>query len=150
MAPAVFSAVSTENKYGVPAALRLLLQSGIGRWFSINTSGGEALTLAQLPIKTLITVSGIRMGKLPHPLEFYKRLTAASPKRLLNPLVLPQWIAALWEFATHPRSSRASRSAPTKAPRRSMPSMPPASQRPARNHPLRRVARRPTHALDAG
>ncbi|MBM4784495.1 MAG: patatin-like phospholipase family protein [Archangiaceae bacterium] len=98
----LFRAVSTENKYGVPAALRLFLRSGIGRWFGVDTRGGEALTLAQLPIKTLITVSGIRTGKLPHPLEFYERLTAASPKRLLNPLVLPQWIAALWEFATHP------------------------------------------------
>lgn len=98
----LFRAVSTENKYGVPAALRLFLRSGIGRWFGVDTRGGEALTLAQLPIKTLITVSGIRQGKLPHPLEFYERLTAASPKRLLNPLVLPQWIAALWEFATHP------------------------------------------------
>ncbi|MBL8933200.1 MAG: patatin-like phospholipase family protein [Archangium sp.] len=98
----LFRAVSTENKYGVPAALRLFLRSGIGRWFGVDTRGGEALTLSQLPIKTLITVSGIRTGKLPHPLEFYERLTAASPKRLLNPLVLPQWIAALWEFATHP------------------------------------------------
>lgn len=98
----LFRAVSTENKYGVPAALRLFLRSGIGRWFGVDTRGGEALTLAQLPIKTLITVSGIRTGKLPHPLEFYERLTAPSPKRLLNPLVLPQWIAALWEFATHP------------------------------------------------
>ena len=41
-------------------------------------------------------------GWSPAALEFYERLTAASPKRLLNPLVLPQWIAALWEFATHP------------------------------------------------
>lgn len=98
----LFRAVSTENRYGVPAALRLFLRSGIGRWFGVDTRGGEALTLDQLPIKTLITVSGIRMGKLPHPLEFYEKLTAASPRQLLNPLVLPRWIAALWEFATHP------------------------------------------------
>lgn len=98
----LFRVVSTENKYGVPAALRLFLRSGIGRWFGVDTHGGDAVRLDQLPIKTLITVSGIRMGKLPHPLEFYERLTAASPKQLLNPLVLPKWIAALWDFATHP------------------------------------------------
>ncbi|MBL8920779.1 MAG: patatin-like phospholipase family protein [Myxococcaceae bacterium] len=98
----LFRVVSTENKYGLPAALRLFLRSGIGRWFGVDTRGGEALTLAQLPIKTLITVSGIRAGKLPHPLEFYEKLIAASPKQLLNPLVLPKWLGALWEFATHP------------------------------------------------
>lgn len=98
----LFRVVSTENRYGVPAALRLFLRSGIGRWFGVDTHGGEALTLSQLPIKTLITVSGIRMGKLPHPLEFYERLTAASPRHLLNPLILPRWLAALWEFATRP------------------------------------------------
>lgn len=98
----LFRVVSTENKYGVPAALRLFLRSGIGRWFGVDTHGGEALTLKELPIKTLITVSGIRMGKLPHPLDFYERLTAASPKQLLNPLVWPKWVAALWEFATRP------------------------------------------------
>jgi predicted acylesterase/phospholipase RssA len=98
----LFRVVSTENRYGLPAALRLFLRSGIGRWFGVDTRGGEALTLAQLPIKTLITVSGIRAGKLPHPLEFYEKLIAASPKQLLNPLVLPRWLGALWEFATHP------------------------------------------------
>jgi predicted acylesterase/phospholipase RssA len=98
----LFRVVSAENRYGVPAALRLFLRSGIGRWFGVDTRGGEALSLKQLPIKTLITVSGIRAGKLPHPLEFYEKLTAASPRRLLNPLVLPRWLGALWEFATHP------------------------------------------------
>ncbi|MCU0701585.1 MAG: patatin-like phospholipase family protein, partial [Myxococcaceae bacterium] len=98
----LFRVVSAENRYGVPAALRLFLRSGIGRWFGVDTRGGEALSLKQLPIKTLITVSGIRAGKLPQPLEFYEKLTAASPKRLLNPLVLPRWVAALWEFATRP------------------------------------------------
>lgn len=98
----LFRAVSTENRFGVPAALRLFLRSGIGRWFGVDTAGGEALTLGQLPIKTLITVSGIRTGKLPHPLEFYERLTAASPRQLLDPRILPRWVAALWEFASHP------------------------------------------------
>lgn len=98
----LFRPVSTENRYGVPAALRLFLRSGIGRWFGVDTQGGEALTLSQLPIKTLVTVSGIRLGKLPHPLDFYEKLIAASPKQLLNPLVLPRWVAALFEFATRP------------------------------------------------
>jgi predicted acylesterase/phospholipase RssA len=98
----LFRGVSTENRYGVPAALRLFLRSGIGRWFGVDSRGGEGPSLKDLPIKTIITVSGIRRGKLPHPLEFYERLIAASPTFLLNPLILPRWFAALAEFTARP------------------------------------------------
>lgn len=98
----LFRAVSTENRYGPPAALRLHLRSGIGRWFGADSAGGEAVRLSQLPIKTIIAVSGIRRGKLPHPLEFYERLISASPRQLFNPKILPKWVAALWEFTSRP------------------------------------------------
>ncbi len=98
----LFRAVSTENRYGLPAALRLYLRSGIGRWFGADTAGGEGVKLSELPIKTIITVSGIRRGKLPHPLEFYERLIGASPRELLNPAVLTKWVSALWEFSSQP------------------------------------------------
>jgi predicted acylesterase/phospholipase RssA len=98
----LFRAVSTENRYGVPAALRLFLRSGIGRWFGVDGRGGEGPALKDLPVKTIIAVSGIRRGKLPHPLEFYEKLVAADPRHLLNPLVLPRWFAALAEFAARP------------------------------------------------
>jgi len=98
----LFRVVSTENRYGLPAALRLYLRSGIGRWFGVDTAGGEGVKLSELPIKTIIAVSGIRKGKLPHPLEFYERLISASPRQLLNPAVLPKWISALWEFTSRP------------------------------------------------
>lgn len=98
----LFRAVSTENRYGVPAALRLFLRSGIGRWFGVDSRGGEGPRLKDLPVKTIIAVSGIRRGKLPRPLEFYERLIAASPRHLMNPLILPRWFAAIAEFATRP------------------------------------------------
>lgn len=98
----LFRAVSTENRYGVPAALRLYLRSGIGRYFGVDTRGLEGPRLKDLPIKTIIAVSGIRKGKLPRPLEFYEKLTALSPKHLLNPLILPRWLAALAEFTARP------------------------------------------------
>jgi predicted acylesterase/phospholipase RssA len=98
----LFRVVSTENRYGVPAALRLFLRSGIGRWFGVDSRGHEGPRLKDLPVKTIIAVSGIRRGKLPHPLEFYERLIAASPRHLLNPLVLPRWFATLAEFAARP------------------------------------------------
>ncbi len=97
----LFRAVSTENRYGLPAALRLYLRSGIGRWFGVDAHGGSGPSLKDLPIPTIVAVSGIRRGKLPHPLEFYERLIA-SPRALLNPLLLPRWVAALAELVAVP------------------------------------------------
>ncbi len=97
----LFRAVSTESRYGLPAALRLYLRSGIGRWFGVDAHGGEGPTLKDLPIPTIVAVSGIRRGKLPHPLEFYEKLIA-SPRALLNPLRLPKWLAALAELIARP------------------------------------------------
>ena len=94
----LFRTLSTDNRYGVPAALRLYLRSGIGRYFGVDSRGNDGPKLSDLPVKTIISVSGIRMGKLPHPLEFYEKLTAISPKHLLNPLILPRWVKAITEF----------------------------------------------------
>ncbi len=94
----LFRSLSTENRYGVPAALRLYLRSGIGRYFGVDSRGNDGPRLSDLPIKTIISVSGIRKGKLPRPLEFYEKLTALSPKHLLNPLILPRWVKAISEF----------------------------------------------------
>jgi predicted acylesterase/phospholipase RssA len=98
----LFRAVSTENRYGVPAALRLFLRSGVGRWFGVDSRGGEGPSLRDLPIPTLVAVSGIRRGKLPHPLEFYEKLIANSPRWLLNPMILPKWFGALAELVARP------------------------------------------------
>ncbi len=98
----LFRTVSLESRYGVPAALRLFLRSGIGRYFGVDTRGLEGPRLKDLPIKTIIAVSGIRSGKLPRPLEFYERLIAISPRHLLNPLILPRWLGALAEFTARP------------------------------------------------
>ncbi len=98
----LFRTLSTENRYGVPAALRLYLRSGIGRYFGVDSRGKEGPKLSELPIKTIIAVSGIRAGKLPHPLEFYEKLIAISPRWLLNPMILPRWFSAIAEFTARP------------------------------------------------
>ena len=83
----LFRAVSTENRYGLPAALRLYLRAGIGRYF--NSGPGEPGTrLSSLQVPTLVAVSGIRRGMLPHPLEFYEQLLGPSPLSLANPVAL--------------------------------------------------------------
>lgn len=98
----LFRTLSTENRYGVPAALRLFLRSGIGRYFGVDSRGNEGPKLSELPVKTIIAVSGIRKGKLPHPLEFYEKLIASSPTSLLNPMILPRWFQAIAEFTSRP------------------------------------------------
>jgi predicted acylesterase/phospholipase RssA len=98
----LFRTLSTENRYGVPAALRLFLRSGIGRYFGVDSRGSEGPRLKDLPVKTIIAVSGIRKGKLPHPLEFYEKLISTSPRWLLNPLILPRWFSAIAEFTARP------------------------------------------------
>jgi predicted acylesterase/phospholipase RssA len=98
----LFRVATGENRYGVPAALRLYLRAGLGRWFGIDARGGEGPQLKDLPIRTIVAVSGIRRGKLPHPLEFYEKLTQASPKSLLNPRVLPRWLSAIAELVSRP------------------------------------------------
>lgn len=101
----LFRVISAESRYGVPAALRLFLRSGIGRWFG-HDGPGEGVTLGELPVRTLITVSGIRRGRLPHPLEFYERLFRVSPRDLMNPLALSRAVVstftALAELVNRP------------------------------------------------
>ena len=101
----LFRVISTENRYGLPAALRLFLRSGIGRWFGADQAQG-GLKLSELPIRTIITLSGIRRGKLPHPIEFYESLLTLPRRALGNPLKLMRNVqatfGALGEFLNRP------------------------------------------------
>lgn len=101
----LFRVISTQNKYGLPAALRLFLRSGIGRWFGADHPEVGGVRLSQLPIRTIVTVSGIRKGKLPRPVEFYERMIAA-PRSMLQPLGLARGVAgmvsAIAEFYSRP------------------------------------------------
>ncbi len=102
----LFRAISTENRYGVPAALRLFLRSGIGRWFGADHPQGGGLKLSELPIRTIIALSGIRRGKLPRPLEFYESMFSLPRRAMFNPLKLmgsvQSTFGALAEFFNRP------------------------------------------------
>jgi len=85
----LFRIISTESRYGIPAAMRLFLRAGIGRHFGVaSEQHGTGLRLKDLPIPTLIAVGGIRRGMLPHPLEFYERLLRLTPRGLVDPLAV--------------------------------------------------------------
>lgn len=103
----LFRAISAESRYGLPAALRLFLRAGIGRYFDAAPESTDAgLRLSDLPVPTIISVSGIRAGMLPRPMEFYERVLSLSPRALLSPIAvashLQEAMSAMGEFITRP------------------------------------------------
>ncbi|WP_256568695.1 patatin-like phospholipase family protein [Myxococcus qinghaiensis] len=101
----LFRFISTESRYGLPAALRLFLRAGLGRFFGAGPEG-SGMRLKDLPVPTIITVGGIRRGMLPRPLEYYERLLGTSPLGLLNPAGVARRIqaamGAIGELFTRP------------------------------------------------
>ncbi|XXF75567.1 patatin-like phospholipase family protein [Myxococcaceae bacterium GXIMD 01537] len=90
----MFRFMSTESRYGLPAALRLFLRAGIGRFFHASPSEPGGMRLKDLPVPTIIAVGGIRRGMLPRPVEYYERLLGPSPMRLLDPVGVARRIQA--------------------------------------------------------
>jgi patatin-like phospholipase len=85
----LFRVISMDSRYGLPAALRLFLRAGIGRYFHAGTEpDGHGLRLKDLPVPMLIPVSGIRRGMLPHPVEFYEGLLSVSARSLFEPTLV--------------------------------------------------------------
>ncbi len=72
----IFRIVPQRSVYGLPGPLRLHLRAAIGHWF--RHPDGSPLRLSDLPIPLLVTVTGIRRGKLPRPLEEYEQLLGAA------------------------------------------------------------------------
>ena len=72
----IFRLLPQPSIYGLPGPLRLHLRAAIGHWFS--NPDGSPVRLSDLPIPLLVTVTGIRRGKLPHPIEEYDALPGFS------------------------------------------------------------------------
>jgi predicted acylesterase/phospholipase RssA len=68
----LFRLMPQPSRYGLPGPLRLHLRSAVGHWFL--HPDGSPLRLSELPIPLLVTVTGIRRGRLPRPLEEYEHL----------------------------------------------------------------------------
>jgi predicted acylesterase/phospholipase RssA len=61
----IFRIMPQSSIYGLPGPLRLHLREAVGHWFS--KPDGSPVRLSDLPIPLLVTVTGIRRGKLPYP-----------------------------------------------------------------------------------
>ncbi len=89
----VFRFLQTDSRYGLPAAMRLYLRSAIGHF--LEGPDGHPLTLDQLAIPLIVSVTGIRNGALPHDPSYYEHLLdlrgrAPSPnvvKRMVGELL---------------------------------------------------------------
>ena len=67
----VFRFMTMDHRYGLPATLRLHLQSAMQHHFLVDD---EPMRLDQLRIPTEIMVAGIKMGGLPHDPSYYEGL----------------------------------------------------------------------------
>ena len=70
----IFRIIPQASVYGLPGPLRLHLRAAIGHWF--RHADGSPMRISDLAIPLLVTVTGIRRGKLPRPLEEYEQLLA--------------------------------------------------------------------------
>lgn len=90
----LFRMLSMESRYGLPAPLRLYLRAGIGRFFESSEGHPGSMNLSELPVPIIVSVSGIRKGMLPHPVEFYENLITLTPQSVPSPLHLAH---GLWK-----------------------------------------------------
>lgn len=83
----VFRPFSAENRFCLPAAIRLELRGGIGPYFEMD---GVPLRLRDLPIPLLVTVAGVRRGPLPRSLREAPPIHpgAQPPEKTLRELVV--------------------------------------------------------------
>jgi predicted acylesterase/phospholipase RssA len=68
----IFRILPQPSIYGLPGPLRLHLRAAIEHWF--RHPDGSPLRIRDLPIPLLVTVTGIRRGRLPHPLADYEQM----------------------------------------------------------------------------
>ncbi len=69
----VFRALNAENRYGLPATLRLYLRGALGELFRTDDDS-RGLWLSDMEIPFLVVVTGITMDALKHDLSWYEHL----------------------------------------------------------------------------
>lgn len=67
-----FSVLEMENRYGLPASLRLYLRRAIGKYF--RREDGQTMRLSDMEIPLYVMATGIRVDVLKHDLDYYEHL----------------------------------------------------------------------------
>jgi len=104
----LFRFLQGESRYGLPATMRLYLRAAIGEF--LRGPHGHPLTLGELAIPLLVSVTGVRNGALPREPGYYEHLLdAAGPEErpgLLPRLALEVFQAVGELFAQRDRFAR--------------------------------------------
>ncbi|NCG20876.1 MAG: hypothetical protein GWP91_17850 [Rhodobacterales bacterium] len=75
----MFQVLETENRYGLPATLRLYLRQAIGSLF-VREDGGT-MWLSDMEIPLYLVATGIKVEALKHDLDYYEHLLDDSVGR---------------------------------------------------------------------
>jgi predicted acylesterase/phospholipase RssA len=81
----LFRFLEVESRYGLPGAMRLYLRAAIGEF--MHAGDGRFLTLGELAVPLLVSVTGVRTGTVPHDPAYYEHLLDLHG-RLPRPSVL--------------------------------------------------------------
>ncbi|TNE86927.1 MAG: patatin-like phospholipase family protein [Deltaproteobacteria bacterium] len=74
----VFRMLETDNRYGIPATLRLYLRAALGHLF---LDGERPVNLSDMEIPLFIVSAGITVDALKHDLDYYESLLAGDMRK---------------------------------------------------------------------
>jgi predicted acylesterase/phospholipase RssA len=89
----LFRFLHGESRYGLPAAMRLYLRAAIGDF--LKGPDGHPLTLSQLAIPLVVSVTGIRNGALPRDPSYYEHLLDSLEEP--RPNVLSRMVSEIFQ-----------------------------------------------------
>lgn len=75
----VFQVLETENRYGLPATLRLRLRNAIGSLF--GRDDGTPMQMSDMEIPLHVVVTGLTVDALKHDLDYYEHLLDDDVRR---------------------------------------------------------------------
>jgi hypothetical protein len=90
----IFRFLQSDSRYGLPAAMRLYLRAAVGEF--LKGPDGHPLTLEQLAIPLIVSVTGIRNGALPRDPSYYEHLLDLN-ERLPRPHVVKRMVTDLFQ-----------------------------------------------------
>jgi predicted acylesterase/phospholipase RssA len=90
----LFRFLQTDSRYGLPAAMRLYLRAAIGEF--LRGPDGHPLTLGQLAIPLVVSVTGVRNGALPRDPSYYEHLLDLHG-RSAQPFVVKRMVTEIFQ-----------------------------------------------------
>ena len=105
----VFRVFESENRYGVPATLRLYLRSAIGNMFNMPDESSMRFADCQIPL--LIVTTGLTVNSFKHDLSYYEHFMDDAVRtgfrfRLSRLRKMAKLLSVIQEFVSNPETMR--------------------------------------------